>query len=78
MHFSALSHIYADLESFCSNSISNFRSDVGESTPLTFDVDAQKLLKGNPRGSNEINKDETKRLVISAIADYIIKTIRES
>ena len=60
MHFSLLSHISADLESFCNNSNSNFRSDVGESTPPTVDVDAQKFLEGNPRGSNEI-KDETKR-----------------
>ena len=60
MHFSVLSHIYADLKSFCNNSISNFRSDVGESTPFTVDIDAQKFPEGNPRGSNEI-KDETKR-----------------
>ena len=63
MRFSVLSHIYADLKSFCNNSISNFRSDVGESTPLTVDVDAQKFPEGNPRGSNEI-KEETNRLVI--------------
>ena len=56
MHFS---HIYADLESFCSNSISNFRSDVGESTTLSVDVDAQKSTEGDPR-----IKDEMKRLVI--------------
>ena len=44
--------------------MSNFRSDVGESTSLNVGVDAQKFPEGNPRGSNEIKEDETKRLVI--------------
>ena len=37
-------------KSFCNNSISNFRSDVGESTTLSVDVDAQKYPEGDPRG----------------------------
>ena len=49
---------------FCNNSLSNFRSDVGESTSLNVGVDAQKFPEGDPRGSNEIKEDETKRLVI--------------
>jgi len=41
--------------------VEQIRSDVGESTSLNVGVDAQKFPEGNPRGSNEIKEDETKR-----------------
>ena len=47
--------------------MSNFRSDVGESTSLNVGIDTQKFPEGNPRGSDEIKEDETKRLVICNI-----------